>query len=321
MTGHEVLQSSSGIQSFDDEGGLREMKGAIYGINNCAQNSNFATGSLFAGNHTFIGHSSDLYNGDCLVKRDGDKRLMDSMQAIVIKANGWTFEPDSIDLDDIDAQSDVANKDGWKESMAMFGVLNGRLVRPKMALYQDTVLSKQSYIIPRAAFAEMGLDFGESSVPGGEYSSTTEMFNCPFGRAQESSRRCRMTGAFNSAIDTLVIVYSVVQKSKNEKSAAAFFSEIVLRCKCRCRRVDIGARKVTAVVGGTKNECVERESTGVKTECDVLGMQWCSKEEMGQYLVNGPMLRNGNWPCERTGGFRVEVESEFKPDANFVPPL
>ena len=190
----------------------------------------------------------------------------------------------------------------------MFGVLKGQVIRPAMATHENTVLSRTDFVIPEAAMKEMGLNLGKT-IPGGEYFDNAKLFNCPFGRSHDSSQRCRLTISFGSPVDTLVILYTLKQKSKNDKSSAAFLSEILLRSKCRCRTVDVRTRTITAPVACMPGACVQRDSTAKKTECDVLGKNWCSKDTMVQYMINGSPLSNDNLSCERLSGYDVRVES------------
>lgn len=315
---HEIIQAPNRVLTFDDEAGFREVKAKSYGINKCGPHNSFQTGQQYIGNYTLMGHHARLDNGDCLIKKKGDLAVYDSMQALVIRTNGWTIQPQGIDLDDIDAQSGVASDAGWKESMALFGINKGKLVLPVMKFYPESLLEKKEYQIPAAAMKEMELELGESLVPGGEYAST-EMVNCPFGRDNEDSKRCRMTGHFDEPVDTLVFLYAVTQKSKTDPNAAVFFSEVLLACGCRCKQTDLGARPMTAAVPGVPGECVQTQSTSLKTQCDLLGDKWCSKEDMVAHKVSGTQLANGNFPCEEVTGDKVVVTSDFAPRKDFVP--
>ena len=86
------------------------MKGQAFSIKNCSQYARLATGSQSAGNYTLIGQKSDLDNEDCFIKTINGKRVTDSMEPIVLRVNAWTCEPDTLDLDDTDAQTGVGNK-------------------------------------------------------------------------------------------------------------------------------------------------------------------------------------------------------------------
>lgn len=318
VAAHEILQAPNNILTFDDEAGFREIKGKTYNVNKCGPHRSFKTGQQYIGNYTLMGHQAGLRNGDCLIKRVNDESVYDSMQALVIRTNGWTIQPQAIDLDDLDAQSGVPSRAGWKESMAIFGVLNGKVVMPELSLYDRTLLKKQEYTVPAAAMKEMELELGEVRVSGAEYASS-EMVNCPFGRDNEDSQRCRVTARFTSEVDTLVFLYAVSQKSRNDPNAAVFFSEILLKCGCRCVQKDLGPRKMTAGVPGVPGECVVMESSAPRTQCDLLGGLWCSKEDMTAYVVTGGVLGNGNFPCDEVKGDKVMVTGDFTPRKDFVP--
>ncbi|CAN8073640.1 unnamed protein product [Agarophyton chilense] len=226
-------------------------------VNHCKGNSQNPTGNQFAGNYTLIGHEALLSDDECLIKQEGGEMVYESMQAIVITTNGWTFQPTTIDLDDVDAEPGVESGDGWKESMAI-------------------------------------------------------------GRDNPESERCRMTASFTEAIDTLVIMYAVLRKSKTQTRAAAFISERIMKCGCRCSQKDIGIRKLYAPIPGVKGECVEKESTSPRTMCDVLGTTWCNKDDIVGYKPTGDALPNGNCPCVENKGFRVTTDSPFKPRNVFI---
>lgn len=315
---HEIIQAPNQVLTFDDAAGFREVKANRYNVNNCGPHKSFATGQQYIGNYTLMGHHAQLNNGDCLIKKVKDRSVYDSMQALVIRTNGWTIKPQAIDLDDMDAQSGVDSDDGWKESMALFGVHRGKLVKPIMKLYDGTLLESKAYFVPSAAMKEMELSLGDSEIPGGEYASS-EMINCPFGRDNEESKKCRMTAHFEEPVDTLVFLYAVTQKSKTDPNAAVFFSEILISCGCRCKQTDLGTRPISANVPGVPNQCVQTQSIALKTQCDLLGNKWCSKTDMIAYKVTGPMLANGNYPCEQLIGEKVLVTDDFTPDKGFVP--
>lgn len=315
---HEIISAPNKVLTFDDEAGFREIKAKEYNVGNCVSHPKFRTGTQYIGNYTLMGQESDLKDGSCLIKRIGGDSVYDSMQAVVIRTNGWTMLPHSIDLDDMDAQAGVPSTDGWKESMAIFGVQDGNLISPNIKFYEDTLLASKQYKVPASAMKEMELTLGDSYVPGGEYSAA-EMFNCPFGRDNKHSAKCRMTASFQEPIDTLVLLYAITQKSKNDPNAAVFFSEIILQCGCRCRQTNAGTRKITAAIPGTPNECVQTETTAFKTECDVLGDKWCSKDYMASFRTTGPQLGSGNFPCQEVQGERVTVTGNFGPDSDFVP--
>ncbi|KAI0562027.1 hypothetical protein FGB62_68g036 [Gracilaria domingensis] len=310
---HQILGAPNKVQTFDDTDGFREIKATRFDVNNCKENSQNPTGNQFAGNYTLIGHEALLSDDECVVKKEGEKLMYHSMQAIVLTANGWTFEPTKIDLDDIDAEPGVQSGDGWKESMAVFGLKGAKIVRPKMRLYDQTLLVAQNYTVVGSAMTQMGLKVNESQiVPGGHYGSE-EMVNCPFGRDNPESQRCRMTASFSQPIDTLVIMYAVLQKSKTETRAASFISELIMKCGCRCSQKDVGSRNLFAPVPGVEGECVVKETSSPRTMCDVLGSTWCSKEEIVGFKQTGDQLPNGNCPCEEHKVYRVSVDSPFTP--------
>lgn len=315
---HEIISAPNQVLAFDDEGGFREVKAKSYNVGKCGRHPKFLTGQQYIGNYTLMGHQASVKNDQCLVKRVGGELIYDSMQALIIRTNGWTIQPQSIDLDDLDAQAKVRSEDGWKESMAIFGLFEGSLVKPDLKFAEKTLLGEKQYKVPAAAMKEMELQVGDSYVPGGEYVSE-EMINCPFGRDNIKSKKCRMTATFSGPLDTLVLLYAVSQKSKTDPNAAVFFSEVTIKCGCRCKQMDVGTRKMTGGVPGVANECVETEMSSLKTQCDILGDKWCSKQDMVGYKVTGNELSNGNVPCEEIKGDRIIVTEDFKPQDDFLP--
>lgn len=316
IAGHEIIQAPDSIHVFEDEGGLREIQGLTYDIGKCTPNSRLMTGAQYVGNFTFIGHTNDISTDECVIRKDGERFIYESFQAIVFTLNGWDFKP-RVNLDDIDSQQNTSSSNGWKESMAAFGISNGKVVQPLTELYNNTLLEVKEYTVPASATKAMDLDIGEVVATGAQYGSATEMVNCPFGQQYEQSKRCRLSVTFSERIDTLVIMYALLQKSKSDSSAAAFFSELIMDCGCRCREVDVGARMITLPTD-VSGECYQRQSTGLKTECDLEGVKWCSVENKIEYTIAGSRLGDGNYPCEELNGTQVTVIGDFSPRLDFV---
>lgn len=320
---HSIIQSPNRVQTFDDEGGFREIKASAYSINDCGPHSRLATGAQYIGNFTFIGHTSDVSTDQCVISRDSNgRRVYSSMQAIVVGANGWKLKPE-FDLDDIDAQAGVPSADGWKESMAVFGLDGSTVVTPEIMLHDNTLLEKHDYVVPATATKLMGLEVGEVTAAGAEYASE-EMTNCPFGRDNGESNKCRASVKFTLPVDTLVIMYALVQKSKDDKNAAAFFSEMLMGCGCRCRMVDLGKRNVTVGVAGSPGLCKLKETTGERKQCDLLGALWCSREEKKEKAVSGlsgmQLMSSGSnvFPCLDVDEYELGVLGSFAPTRDFV---
>lgn len=157
----------------------------------------------FVGNS--VGQESPINSQACLIKKNsaGDS-VYDSMQAVVVRANGWKFDISSLDLDDIDAQTRVPPHRAWKESMAIFGMADGELVVPTTSFYDETLLAAKQYVVPDSAMKEMGFADEAVRIPGAEYAADF-VHNCAFGRQNPDSKRCRMTASFDQAIDALAI--------------------------------------------------------------------------------------------------------------------
>lgn len=243
-----------------------------------------------------------------------------SFQAVVIRSNGFLFDPKDIDLDDIDSLTRVPEEHAWKEAMAIFGKADGQIVAPGLKMDEDTMLRSKLYTVPEAAMREMGFKDGATVVPGGEFVGK-ELMNCPFGRTNPLSAKCRITASFTESVDTIAILYAVTQKSKYDPNAASFFSELMLKCNCRCKE-----RKTTAVkyspVPGVAGECTMTPATRPALVCDNLGDKLCSHEVSDSWTSSeSSKLPNGNYKCALKASKITKVTSAFAPVSPFVAPI
>jgi hypothetical protein len=148
-----------------------------------------------------------MATSSCLIKSiPGSDPVYDSMQAIVIRSKGWKFGVKSIDLEDIDSQSGIYPEKAWKESMALFGEADGKVILPAVNLYRNTMLTSKHYKVPSTALSEMGLVGQDMRVVGAEFSAPS-LHNCGTGANGQGgdSALCRMTAKFSTPVDTLVI--------------------------------------------------------------------------------------------------------------------
>lgn len=313
---HKVISSPHGVHTIKNMGGSHEINAKTYNVNYCNTFSIFETGSKYIGNHTFVGHASDVNTDNCVIKREGERRVYDSMQAIVIKTNGWQFSP-TIDVDDIDAEVDTPAADGWRDSAAVLGLLNGKFVTPIIQLHESTVLRTADYVVKASTLHTLGINANETIVRGAEFAASEPM-NCPSGPKSEISKKCRMTVSFNSAIDTMVIMYAIAQKSKVNPNSAIFLSELVVPCGCQCSQEDLGPRMISVPILKMPNECERKKTDSLRTQCDYLGNKWCSKKNAMMYEVIGGQLSNKHFPCKSMSAFDVEVIGDFNPTRNFT---
>lgn len=263
------------------------------------------------------GHESDVPGRACvIVTRRNGKRILNSMQAIVIEANGWKFRP-TMNIDDIDAQegSGLGTFDGWKEAVSVFGMSEGNYVYPTMKLYDGTVLCLTDYVVSGRVMRDIGFS-GKAKPHGTEYAAS-DLVDCPFGRDDQEAERCRLTVSFDTDIDTIIILSGLTQQSKTNLRAAVFLSELVMPRGCQCSQVDIGPQMVTAPVPNVVNECLRRESTALRTQCDFLGNRWCSKKDRTKLVLTGASLPNGNFPCKKSADYKVELIGRFIPEEAF----
>jgi hypothetical protein len=188
---------------------------------------------------TIFGTVSHRDNGQCLVKTVANGKVYDSFQATIYKTNGWFMRPQAIDLDDIDStmvqpypNGQDPFTDGWKESMAAFGMRNGQLVRPSLTLHQNTLLGTEVYEVAAAAMDAMGFSgFGPVQVPGSQFAASFA-HNCVEPLDSAEANRCRMTLGFEEPIDTLVLMYAQSQLSQipSQVNVATYLSDITLKC-------------------------------------------------------------------------------------------
>lgn len=315
---HEILSAEGGVMTIDDEGGFRQLKATSYNIGECATSTNFATGKQFVGNYSLIGLTSPLGSGECATRAIAGRKVMESMQAIVIRTNGWMLEPHSIDLDDIDSEMKVPPNEAWMESAAAFGMALGEVILPKTSLSQDTLLTATEFIVPESAMSAMGLGLKERIVPGGEFSGM-QLFNCPFGKENPESARCRIKLSFEVPVDTIVLLYGLKQQSLRQTDSAMFVSQIAMSCGCRCVSGSIGSRDVSLPIEGSEGLCRSIQTSTARTECDVLGKKWCSTEKSFAYKITGEQLPSGYFPCSAEASFSSRVLSEFSPSEDFMP--
>lgn len=316
---HSIIQSPNQVHTFDDEGGFREIKARTYNINGCNPHERLATGHQYVGNYTFIGHSSNTSTDDCVVQSREGKTVYTSFQAVEVSVNGWKFSPE-FDIDDIDSQVNVTEEDAWKESVAVLGIDESNIVTPTIKLHENTVLRTIDITVPKEAGDTMGLDVGEVVSTGVEYAAA-KLFNCPFGRDNEESKKCRVSVRFTAPVDKVIIMYALSQKSKNDPKAAAFFSEFLMGCGCRCSKVDAGRRMITVKAPGTSNQCMYRETSGRRTLCDLEGSLWCDRIEATEFIGSSTAtlsLDDATIPCSAHPGERCDVVSSFSPRNDFV---
>jgi hypothetical protein len=212
LPGHKMTGSPSHKHTFMDG---RTMTGRTYNVGGCGPTAEYPTGKEYQTNYTFMSYNSPVTSPACLVKKDGDKGVYDSFQGVVIEANGFRWTP-KLSVDDIDALPTTVKYggevDGWRESALVFGVAKGKVVYPSLALSSGTMLKQKTYVVKRAALAEMGLGaLGDLQVVGSEFNEDKPFYNCPFSDAAMSSR-CRMTVEFTEPINKLVILYGAAHK-------------------------------------------------------------------------------------------------------------
>lgn len=298
------------MYKFSDD---RELRADVYSVGGCPEYSSYPTGSQFTGNYTLAGYNTKHTNKKCLIQ-NGE---YSSFQAVVLRANGFAFDAKEIDMDDIDSLTNVRPELAWKESMAIFGKRGSEYVLPTLKLYDGTLLTEKQYTVTEDAMKEMGFEDGKRIIPGGEFSSET-LFNCPFGRDNPDSQKCRLTAKFQFPIDTLVILYAAAQKSSVDPNAAVFFSELSLKCGCRCAEKENVQSKSYHPVGDSSTECTVSTIERPSLRCDVLGDRVCYHDVSDAWVLNGEgQLPNGNYPCALKASKITKITSDFAPREDF----
>jgi hypothetical protein len=216
-------------------------------------------------------------------------------------------------------KTQVRPDNAWKEAMAVFGTSGNRIVLPTTHLQAGTMLRSKLYLVAADAMKAMGFSHGAANIPGAEFAAET-LYNCPFGRSNANSKKCRLQVQFSESIDSLAILYAVTQKSTVDSNAASFFSELQLKCACRCKE---NAHPVTVYipVGGTTDECRLKTTSRPSLRCDLLGDKICSHEVSDTWVATAEgKLANGNFKCSQTASKITRVTSDFRPISPFLAP-
>ena len=253
---------------------------------------------MCAKNH--VGFHSHPYNGpNCLVKDLGRSNVYDSIQAIVVEANGWEMTPNQIYLDDIDSQIGTRPGRAWRESASVFGFRGNQLVLPTVTLPAGSLLRAEFYTFPASTFAQIGMG-GKPTVrvPGARFApaNPNQLFNCPDDPRKPAATKCRSDNSFSTPVDTLVFAYGAATKSPNDPHAVGFLSEIHIPGGCQCSEKP----RVNALVPrpGAPGYCDRRKSSGKSYICDFTGRFWCETVEVVGYTNNGmPPCTESICPC------------------------
>lgn len=232
---NEMTSRTDGLYTFMDG---RQLKGTVHHVGGCKPQQNFPTGTAYQTNFTMLSYDASVSSPECIDKKATDgSGIYDSFQGIIVEANGFEFQPDLFvdDIDSLDTNNTFQGSiDTWKESSIVFGVSNGVVVHPTLGFQSDTLLVHQSYTVPAASMAELGLGaLGEITVNGGEFDDSLPPHNCPFG-PEEVQSRCRMMVKFEKPIEKLVILYAATHKAEQDPNAIMFASSLKIPCSCLC---------------------------------------------------------------------------------------
>eukprot|EP00170_Pyropia_yezoensis_P008847 contig_37786_g8880 len=135
----------------------------------------------------------------------------------------------------------------------------------------------------QASLKEVGFPAGNDLlIDGAAYSSWVHTKNCPFKNDPEG--QCKAFVSYPVAVDKLLVIYAITQKSAHDPNAAAFFSEVTLSCGCQC----LGRpAKFPSVFpdGVTPGKCVSRMSTKPAYGCDFMGKNWCETVDASKWVM------------------------------------
>lgn len=166
---------------------------------------------------------------NCLLSSAG----IESFQAVILEADGFTFQPIELDIFDVDNDQ---WRSGWgmsqsstkfcKEATAVFGMINGNVVTPTAEVSGPSPLRLEQYRVPESTMLALGFDAVETMVIGGQMSPTTTIEDrCDASNAAE----CQLTFSFDQAIDTLVIFMFYAQLGNQQPFPGHCTSEINIR--------------------------------------------------------------------------------------------
>lgn len=133
----------------------------------------------------------------------------ESFVAIIVKADGFLFQPANLNAFDIDNQvhrtiNDVPTTLSCTDTVAVFGLRGTSLINPLVVGGSGQLL--QAYSVSAAAMTEMGLGAaGALSNIGGGQMTSSQSVAC--GLDPASRAPCSLTFTFGSPIDTLVLLY------------------------------------------------------------------------------------------------------------------
>lgn len=259
-------------------------------------------------------HTESSVNDACLIRDN----TLSSFQAVVIRSNGYKFDPKEIDLDDIDSLTRVAKGDEWREAMAIFGTDGANIVRPDVKRGDNTLLAEKSYRVTKEAMEEMGYKGEETFIPGGEYAAE-KLYNCPFGQYNKNSGKCRLTASFSESVDSIAIIYAVTKKSRHDPNAATFFSELLVKCNCRCKLKENSNAVEYQPVPGAEGECTMTPVNRPSLVCDNLGDKMCYHDVSETWASSAESkLPNGNYKCALSASKITKFTSDYTPQASFL---
>ncbi|GAB0492857.1 hypothetical protein MMPV_004127 [Pyropia vietnamensis] len=277
---HRVLAAPGGVYNLDDG---RQLRARRVDVGGCTTMAALATGAAYpdaASNYTVMSHQSD----QCVTgtERDTEQPTYKGFQAVLVEANGFKFTADLV-LEDIDAQVVQDPSTGWRETMSSLGVADGQLVAPSFRVTPDALVGISKFRMPATALKEVGFPAGNDLlIDGAAYNSWVHTKNCPFRNDPEG--QCKAYVSYPVAVDKLLVIYAITQKSANDPNAAAFFSEVTLSCGCQC----LGRpAKYPSVFpdGVTPGKCVSRMSTKPAYGCDFMGKHWCETVDASKWVM------------------------------------
>lgn len=311
---YEVRTATNNIYTVDDEAGMRQIKFNSYSVSGCDPTDGNNVTGIAVKNFTKISQTNAMTNEDCLLRTTNGTKQMVSAQSLILRLNSWTMRPSFI-IDDISADVGTSAENNYREAVAVFGLHKDIIVRPSLQLGNSSYLAINKYMIPAASSTAMGLTTGDFTTVGAEFAQPTLSEECDVQEGRPS--KCGVQVEFIDHVDTLVVMYALAKKSSVIDNSQVHMGPISYGCECRCRVVDLGGRKITEPIPGVPHECVQRETAAPKTECDVLGSNWCSFETSHSFVISGDLLSSGNYACSMSSGTGAKVIQKFSPSLPF----
>lgn len=326
---YDIVQNHGGTLNIDDGWGKRTIQVDIIEVHACARwpvdDTGTETGGPGASGLTTIsltGEAShgqdDPSNGDCRINnstKGGATSHWWPIQGLRISSTGWRFEPKDLIISDVDMEGSSDPANALRKAALVFGYKNNvhvnasyeypggsKLFTHAMKVEDHTLNAMGHLTTPRADDHFLWVD-GTMTNWGNE---TVPLLRCNTG-AQDPA--CATHVSFEEPIDGFFILHALEWKSLNQEHSLISVGNLKIPCGCRCERVT-ETRKVT-LPASTAGECTQKVTSDTHAVCKEEGAAWCTRKTFDRYTVSGPILPNGNYPCDKSSGTSAAYERVF----------